>query len=140
MKFSTHLNFDGNCREAFEFYAATFGGRIAAQLTYAEAPAGSPIPEEMRQKIMHARLEIDDQYLMGADAPPGRYVAPKGAMVSVSLADPDQGHRIFEALCAGGAITHPFKETFWARGFGMCIDRYSIAWIVNCEKPGAVPG
>jgi PhnB protein len=140
MQFSTHLNFDGHCREAFQFYAETFGGKIATQVTYADAPAGMPIPEEMRKQIMHARLEIAGQYLMGADAPAGRYAAPKGAMVSVSLSDPVQGKRVFETLSAGGTVTHPFQGTFWARGFGMCIDRYAIPWIVNCEKPNAVPG
>ena len=31
----------------------------------------------------------------------------------------------------------PFGETFWARGFGMCTDRFGIPWMVNCEKPMA---
>jgi|SRR5579872_1251809 len=141
MQLSTHLNFDGNCSEAFKFYAETFGGRIGTLLTYADAPAGSPIPEDMRRRIMHARLEVaPGQYLMGADAPAGRYAPPKGVMVSVSLPDLARATRIFEALSSGGVVTHAFQETFWARGFGMCIDRYATPWIVNCEKPGAVPG
>lgn len=138
MQLTTHLAFDGNCRQAFEFYADTLGGRILMQLTYGEAPIGEGSSPEMSQKIMHARLDIDGQHLMGADAPPGRYKAPQGSMVSVSLGDLERARRIFARLADGGKITMPFQETFWARGFGMCIDRYAVPWIVNCEKPLAV--
>ena len=27
----------------------------------------------------------------------------------------------------------PFAKTFWADRFGMCIDRFGIPWMVNCE-------
>jgi uncharacterized glyoxalase superfamily protein PhnB len=29
----------------------------------------------------------------------------------------------------------PFQETFWARRFGMCTDRFGFPWMVNCAKP-----
>jgi PhnB protein len=31
----------------------------------------------------------------------------------------------------------PIAETFWARRFGMLIDKFGIQWMVNCEKPAA---
>jgi PhnB protein len=135
MQLATHLAFKGNCRQAFEFYATTFGGRILMQLTYGEAPIAGGSSPEMSEQIMHARLDIDGQHLMGADAPPGRYQTPQGTMVSVSLSDLERARRIFETLAEKGKITMPFQETFWARGFGMCIDRFAVPWIVNCEKP-----
>jgi PhnB protein len=58
--------------------------------------------------------------------------------VSVSISDLERARRIFETLAANGKITMPFQETFWARGFGMCIDRFAVPWIVNCEKPLAL--
>jgi PhnB protein len=30
----------------------------------------------------------------------------------------------------------PFAKTFWAERFGMCIDRFGIPWMVNCETEG----
>lgn len=136
MQLAAHLAFDGNCRQAFEFYARTFGGRILMQLTYGEAPNGAaPSAAEMSHKIMHARLDIEGQQLMGADAPPGRYHASKGIMLSVSISELERARGIFDTLADGGSITMPFQETFWARGFGMCIDRFAVPWIVNCEKP-----
>ena len=139
MQLATHLAFNGNCRQAFAFYESTFGGRILMQLTYGEAPISGGGPSaEMADQIMHARLDIEGQYLMGADAPPGRYQSPQGVMVSVSISELERARRIFETLAANGKITMPFQETFWARGFGMCIDRFAVPWIVNCEKPLAL--
>jgi PhnB protein len=138
MQLATHLAFNGNCRQAFEFYAHTFGGRILMQLTYGEAPIGGGPSPEISNQIMHARLDIEGQHLMGADAPPGRYQIPQGSMVCVSVNDLERAGRIFGALAESGKITMPFQETFWARGFGMCIDRFAVPWIVNCEKPLAL--
>jgi len=40
MKLNTYLHFDGQCREAFETYARVLGGKVAALMTYGEAPMG----------------------------------------------------------------------------------------------------
>jgi PhnB protein len=31
-------------------------------------------------------------------------------------------------------VTMPFEQTFWSPGFGMCIDRYGIPWMVNTDQ------
>ncbi|MCM2336658.1 MAG: VOC family protein, partial [Pseudomonas sp.] len=31
----------------------------------------------------------------------------------------------------GGTVRMPFEETFWAQGFGMCVDRFGTPWMVN---------
>jgi PhnB protein len=28
-----------------------------------------------------------------------------------------------------------FQKTFWSPGFGMCIDKFSVPWMVNTEGP-----
>ena len=72
--------------------------------------------------------------LMGSDAPASRYNKPQGFCVTVNTDDPKDADRIFAALADGGRIDMPIQETFWARRFGMCADRFGIAWMVNCEK------
>ena len=74
MQFNPYLNFDGNCAEAFAFYARLFGGTIVHQSSFGEMPPGEgmpPIPESARSRIMHVHLQIKDQALMGSDAMPG---------------------------------------------------------------------
>ena len=45
MKIVTSLSFQGQCREAFEFYAKVLGGRITAAMPYGDAPPDMPISE-----------------------------------------------------------------------------------------------
>jgi PhnB protein len=127
------LHFNGQCEEAFKFYERCLGGKIGAMITHAGTPAEQHTPAEWRDKIMHARLFIGDDVLMGSDAPPGHYHRPAGYSVSLQIKDPVEGKRVFDALAENGTIVMPFAETFWAAGFGMLVDRFGTPWMVNCE-------
>jgi PhnB protein len=72
MQFNVHLNFQGNCAEAFEFYETVFGVQNAFTMKYGDAPAGSPVPPDWKDKIMHTSIPLGAGLLMGCDAPPGR--------------------------------------------------------------------
>jgi PhnB protein len=134
MQASPHLHFKGNCREAFNFYAATLRGRIAFAMTYGESPAASQTPPEVRDQIIHARLEFGDQALMGCDAPRERFQPAQGFNVLLTVQEPAEAERVFVALAREGSISMPFAQTFWAYRFGMCTDRFGIPWMVNCER------
>ena len=135
MQTSTHLHFKGNCREAFNFYAETFGGRIVFAMTFGEAPGAEQAPPELKNQIIHARIDLGGQYLLGCDAPGERYARPQGFNVMAAIEKPGDAERIFNALSAGGAVDMPIQETFWAHRFGMCTDRFGTPWMINCEKP-----
>lgn len=135
MHVNPYLFFNGTCEEAFKFYEKSLGGKIVAMLTHAETPAAKDTPPEWQQKIIHARLLIGDQLLMGSDAPPGRYHKPQGFSVTVTVETPEEAERLYHALEPGGEVCMPIGETFWARRFGMINDRFGIAWMINCEKP-----
>jgi PhnB protein len=134
MQASPHLHFKGNCREAFNFYAETFGGRIAFAMTYAESPAAAQTPPEARDQIIHARLEFGNHAVMGCDAPGERYQKPQGFNVLATVQELPEAERVFTALARDGTVVMPFGPTFWAHGFGMCTDRFGVPWMVNCEK------
>jgi PhnB protein len=134
MQLSPYLFFNGDCEEAFKFYAQCLGGKIEGMLTHAGTPAEAQVPPEWRDKILHARLTIGDQVLMASDAPPGRYDQPKGFSVSIQIKDPAEAERIFQALSENGTVQMPIAETFWAARFGMLVDRFGIPWMVNCER------
>jgi PhnB protein len=130
-----YLNFNGQCREAFELYKNVFGGEIVAMFTHAETPAAEHVGPESQDLIMHARLVAGDITLMASDAPPHMYTRPAGIWVSVMAKDKAEGQRIFSALAEGGEVEMPYEETFWADGFGMTRDRFGIPWMINAEKP-----
>jgi PhnB protein len=134
MQVNPYLFFDGQCKEAFEFYAELLGGKIEAMLTHEGTPAADHVPAEWRSKIIHARLVLGNQVLMGSDAPPQHQQKPQGFSVNINLESPAEAERIFNALKENGNVAMPFGETFWAVRFGMLVDRFGIPWMVNCEK------
>jgi PhnB protein len=135
MQLNPYLSFNGQCEAAFKFYERCLGGKIVAMMTYGGSPMEQHTPAEWRNKVMHARLTVDDNVLMGSDAPPERYEGAKGISVTINIDNPADAERIFHALAENGAVQMPIQETFWARRFGMLIDQFGTPWMVNCEKP-----
>jgi PhnB protein len=134
MQLNPYLTFNGQCEAAFKFYEKCLGGKIVAMLTHEGTPAEQDVPPEWRKKILHARLTVGAQVLMASDAPPERYEKPQGFSVSLNVHAPAEAERIFRALAENGKVQMPLEQTFWAIRFGMCIDRFGIPWMVNCEK------
>lgn len=135
MQLNPYLMFNGTCEAAFKFYAEALGGKIVAMLPHEGSPMEQQVPPEWRKKIMHARLIFGDEVLMGSDCPPDRYEPMKGFSVTLGVDDPAEAERIFDALSPGATIGMPIQETFWARRFGMLVDRFGTPWMINCEKP-----
>ena len=133
MQLNPILTFNGRCEEAFKFYEQCLGGKIESMFPHAGTPAEEHVPPEWRNKIMHARLRVGDQLLMGSDAPPGMFEQPKGFSVAIQLKDPVQAERVFHALAEGGTVRMPIQQTFWAARFGMLVDKFGIPWMINCE-------
>lgn len=132
MHINAYLNFDGNCREAMEFYARCFGAKVTMMQTHADSPMASKTPPQWQEKIVHARLQIGDTTLMASDSPPEYFEKAQGFFISVQVDDVTEGDRIFRELSTGGAVRMPFQETFWAARFGMLVDRFGTPWMVNC--------
>lgn len=134
MQFVAYLNFNGQCEEAFNFYQRTFGGKIEAMASYEGTPGAQHLPAEWLKKIMHARLNVNGQVLMGADSQPNGYETPKGFCVSLQIHDPGDADWVFRQLAEGGGVDIPIQQTFWAARFGMLRDRFGIPWMINCEQ------
>lgn len=133
MKFIPYLNYKGDCREAFEFYAKLLDGKVTDIFTFGEAPGGSGMDPSWDDKIMNAQLEFGDQSLMGCDAPPHAGDATmNGFWISIQIDDEARARHIFEAFSEGGTIVMPYGPTFWAKQFGMVRDRFGTPWMINC--------
>jgi PhnB protein len=137
MKMNVHLNFEGNCAAAFEFYKKVFGATNDFAMKYGEAPPGMPVPPDWKDKVMHTSIPLGDGRLMGCDAPPGRSTPIGGFQISVEAKDEAEVKRIYEALKEDGSVQMPLAPTFWSPLFGMCTDRFGVAWMVGI--PGAAP-
>lgn len=138
MTVSTYLTFDGNCREAFEFYREVFGGEFEMLSTFGESPDDMGVPEELKDAVMHVSLPIGKSVLMGSDnAPEGPPLAVgNNFSLSVDAESREHADQLLARLPAGGAVTMPMDETFWGAYFGMCSDRFGINWMVVHELQG----
>jgi PhnB protein len=133
MHLSPYLMFNGNCEEALKFYEQALGANIKAVMKNEGTPAAEHVPPEWLDKVLHTTFSVDDNVLMASDAPPGHYAPPQGISIALGLNDSARGEEIFNKLAEGGTVQLPYSATFWAKGFGMCVDRFGIPWMVNCE-------
>lgn len=136
MAFRPYLTFAGDAREAFTKYQGIFGGDLVV-LGLSDAPqAGDPPSGVSKDAVMHAALMVGDGLLMGADDTGGDYKGrTDGVCVNVNLPDPGEVKRVFDALAEGGSVEQPVQGTFFSPAFGICTDRFGIAWMVMVEMP-----
>ena len=129
-----YLAFDGNCAEALDFYAKCLGTQIEEIHRFAGSPMEKDLPPGWGDKVMHASLNWNGFRLMGSDSTPCQpHEGYKGFTLSLNVDDTAEAERLFTALAAGGKITMPLGQTFWATRFGMLTDRFGVGWMVNCE-------
>jgi PhnB protein len=132
-RLNPYISFDGNAREALEFYRDVFGGALTINTFGEYGMADSPDAD----KVMHGLLETDRGFtIMAADTPQGMKFEPGSNMaVSISGDDADDLHRYWERLSAGGNVSVPFEKQMWGDEFGMCSDRFGTDWMVNVVAP-----
>ncbi|HSW85618.1 MAG TPA: VOC family protein [Candidatus Saccharimonadales bacterium] len=126
-----YLFFNGQCKEAMEFYKKIFGGNLDVQ-TMAEVPAetqkaaGNSDPN----RVMHAKLVSGQFTLMGSDSPKA---SSKAAKIELSLNGDDEAElqKIFDGLGNGGEVRMPLEKQFWGDKFGALTDKYNVDWMVN---------
>ncbi|MFB7090134.1 VOC family protein [Streptomyces sp. NPDC056296] len=134
-RLNPYLSFDGDARQAMEFYEQVFGGTLALNTFGASGMSDSPDAD----KIMHGMLETPSGFtLMGADTPPGMEHSP-GNTFSVSLSGDDETELrgYWEQLSAGGSVAVPLEKQMWGDVFGMCTDRFGVPWMVNISEPAS---
>ena len=132
-----YLFYQDTCEAAFNFYAKVLDGKIEMMLRASEGPPDMQPSPGREKMIMHARMSLPGgSVLMASDAPPDHFNKPQGFSVSLTITDVADAERKFNALADGGTATMPFSKTFWAKGFGMCVDKFGIPWMVNCPVEG----
>jgi len=131
-----YLSFDGNCAEAFHFYAKALDGQIEAIIRTGESPMADQMPKETHDAVMHAALRLEGNgHLYGGDCCGGMpYEGIKGVSLTLDYPTIEQATRVYEALMEGGTVTMPLQPSFWAKTWGMGVDRFGVAWIINGER------
>jgi PhnB protein len=140
MQFIPYLtNFNGKCREAFDFYSEVLGGKIIGRMTYGESPMCDQMPPDTKDLVMHNCLQVGKALLMGADDPPPESPSSPDTVVNIDVDTVEDAERIWAAFTQDGEVKMPLQETFWAQRWGMFVDRYGKSWMINCVRPDCVP-
>ena len=128
-RLNPYISFGDNARQALEFYRDVFGGELTTS-TFGEFGQDGPGAD----LIMHGQLETPSGYtVMGADTPPGME-RREGSAITVSLSgdDRDELRGYWDKLSGGGGqVTMPLEKQMWGDEFGMCVDQFGVAWMVN---------
>ncbi|MFX3632850.1 MAG: VOC family protein [Candidatus Pristimantibacillus sp.] len=137
MAVDVYLNFNGNTREAVEFYAQVFETDKPEIMTFGETPSDPnyPLPEEAKDLVMHTRLNIDGSNVMFSDVFPGMPFN-QGNNISLAIVNKDlekiKGY--YNKLSDGGTVIMELQETFWSKLYGSVRDKFGIEWQFNYES------
>ena len=129
MTFDVFLNFDGDCREAINFYAEVFRLEVPTHImTYGETPDGN-LAEGSEDRIVYASLPIFGCNVMFSDCPAGSHYV-KGTNITLTLGTSDEAEitRIYNALSKGGEVQMPLGKTFFSELYAMVTDKFDITW------------
>lgn len=137
MSVDVYLTFNGNCREAVEFYAEVFNAGEPQIMTFGDGPQNPdyPLPEEAKDLVMHARLTISGSNVMFSDNFSGNpFVAGNNITLAVVSKDIDEIRSAYEGLKEGGTVELELQETFWSKCYGKVTDKFGIGWQLSHES------
>jgi PhnB protein len=137
MAINVYINFNGNCREAVEFYAQVFGSEKPQIMTFGDTPPNPefPLTEEAKKLVMHTRLNITGSTIMFSDVFPGSpFVAGNNISLAIASKNIDEVKSLFNKLKEGGTVGMDIQETFWSKCYGSLTDKFGIEWQLSYDN------
>lgn len=129
-----YLNFNGNCREAMNFYKECLGGEVKFMET-SQTPMADHVSEDMKNSIMHSQLEKDGKILlMASDMQRGEANDGNTVFIMLNCESEEEINRLYKNLSAGGEILDELALQFWGDIYGCVRDKYGKSWMFNYGK------
>jgi PhnB protein len=130
----SYLTFNGNCREAMNFYQECLGGELFMQ-TIGESPMSEMMPPQMKDSLLHATLTNGNVIIMGSDMVDNKGLIRGNAMsMMLNCSSEIEIRETYDKLASGGDATHPLENTFWNALFGGLTDKFGNRWLLNFDK------
>ena len=125
----------GNTAPVAKMAMMTATNAITMMMTHGQAPSATDVAPEWRNAILHARMNLGETELMGADVPPERFQPMRSVYLSLIVRSIGEAERIYALLSEGGQIFMPMEETFFALRFAMLRDKFGTSWMLLHERP-----
>ena len=134
MQLTTYVLFDGNCKQAMEFYRSVFGGELALT-TVGGSPMKNAFPVSMHAKVVNARLKSPLVDISASDwlRPDEKRVQGNTVCLYISGGTPDETTSLFRRLAEGANVTDPISEQPFGL-YGALNDKFGIRWMLHAEK------
>jgi len=126
-----YVNYRGTCEEAFRFYEQHLGGRITGMTRHSDQPNPN-IPPDWKDRVLHARIEIGNAVLMGADIPSAEPM--RSAYLTLTVDSEAEAEHLYGLLTDGGQIFMKMEKTPFANRFAMLRDRFGTSWMLLHES------
>jgi PhnB protein len=127
MRLDVYVNYRGRCEEAFRFYETHLNGRITGLVRH-DRLANPNIPSDWNDKVLHARIEIGNTVLMGADIPTAEPM--RSAYLTLTLDDETTAEKLYGLLTDGGEVFMKLEKTLFANRFAMLCDKFGTSWML----------
>lgn len=132
MSLQVYLSFNGNCREAVEFYREVFNADKPVLLTFGEAPQsdfGINVPDNAKDLVLHTELTIGEATVMFSDVIPGmEFREGNNFSLSITTKSIDDIKIWFAKLQEGGTVKMSLQETFFSKCYGSLTDKFGVNW------------
>ena len=144
MAVENFVYFNGNCREAVEYYAEVFRLEKPQFMICKDVPGIPDLvgTDEDRSKglIMYAGLKIKGSTVMFSDALNNRIVnLESNVCLTVNCNTIEETKEIFNRLKNGGKVNVDLQEVFFSKCLGSLTDKFGLNWFV-VYYPGPVNG
>ncbi|HEX6862162.1 MAG TPA: VOC family protein [Thermoanaerobaculia bacterium] len=142
MKTQPYLSFEGRCEEAIEFYRGALGAEVTSFMRFKEMPASEAqepaegcgsIDAENGDKVMHSSFRIGDLEVLASDGMCSGQTGFQGISLALTVPDPAEAERLFNALEDGGQVQMPLTKTFFSPSFGIVADRFGVSWMLVAD-------
>jgi PhnB protein len=125
------LLFDGNCKEAMEFYKTCFGGELT-QMKVGDSPAKEFMPAYQHPKIINARLKSGNIDISATDwlRPDEKRIQGNSVCLYLDAGSADELQSLFQRLSVGADVTDPLKKMFFGT-YGALNDKFGVRWMFH---------
>lgn len=132
MQIHAYLTFNGQCKDAMNFYRDCLGGELTV-MTAGESPMAQECLPEDKNKVMHSSLVKDGLMLMASDMTMAEGIIGNNISLSLTCTTEDELKTSFSNISAGGKVLQPL-QAFFAGTIGNVTDKFGINWVFYHEK------
>lgn len=137
MSIQAYINFNGNCREAVEFYSKVFKTNEPQFTLFGDFHDESDFVQNDAAKnlVLNTKLLISGTIVMFSDVPPGiPFVQGNNINLAIVTKDETEIRSAYERLKEDGVVLMELQETFWSTCFGCVTDKFGITWQLSLES------